>query len=204
MQGDFFFSVIRCISTSFLRYFRCFRRLRTYDTQDHTISHSFSAGFPRRLHGTVRTPRTGKRRLCDDLTKHVQQVQQLHVASGTTPCPTKRRTPQQSATTRLPTACGSPIWTTPTLLREKRQNNFGRVCISDSSRRQIWASTRYTCISVPSVMPITAPSYFPSGSSRRFRPASHSAGGGTPAAPVCPRLDQSPCGCKMMPAWVPL
>ena len=32
---------------------------------------------------------------CDDLTKHVQQVQQLHVASGTTPCPTE--TPDTAA-----------------------------------------------------------------------------------------------------------
>ena len=36
----------------------------------------------------------------------------------------KRRTPQQSATTRPPTACGFPIWTTPTLLQEKRQKQF--------------------------------------------------------------------------------
>ena len=41
---------------------------------------------------------------CDDLTKHVQQVQQLHVASGTTPCPTK--TPDTAAVCNYQTTYG--------------------------------------------------------------------------------------------------
>ena len=41
---------------------------------------------------------------CDDLTKHVQQVQQLHVASGTTPYPTK--TPDTAAVCNYQTTYG--------------------------------------------------------------------------------------------------
>ena len=74
---------------------------------------------------------------CDDLTKHVQQVQQLHVASGTTPCPTK--TPDTAAVCNYQTTYG--MWF-PYGLRRHSCGKNGRT-ISGEYASAIPAGGRY-------------------------------------------------------------
>ena len=198
MQGDFFFSVIRCISTSF--FCDIFAVFGGYAHMTHKITRFLTLFLLVSLGGcTVQSEHhvPENAAFCDDLTKHVQQVQQLHVASGTTPCPTK--TPDTAAVCNYQTTYG--MWfpyldyadtlagKTAEQFRESMHQRFQQA--ADMGINTVYLHLRafgdaYYCSQL----------FPPSGSSGRFRPASHSAGGGTPAAPVCPRLDQSPAAAK--------
>ena len=93
---------------------------------------------------------------CDDLTKHVQQVQQLHVASGTTPCPTK--TPDTAAVCNYQTTYGMwfPYLDYADTLAGKTAEQF-----RESMHQRFQQAADMGINTVPSVMPITALSYFP-------------------------------------------